>query len=206
MIPLEKLKAQLTITKTCGFTTAEFLDIHRYMEGYLKRVLFIGLRLKGVQYKNAEFIVSKIQLDIATAIGKSWFFLDQSGSKNGAFIKALESKHPDLFILKEVFITFCSRYRNQVAHGLIGQISGQDAIDLLCHVNLSFYKAIEAMLQAEFSCSAFDTPTLWGASRSLNEGHATTIARLSLGKYLSKAPQRVCDVKTALASTKYPKL
>ena len=204
MIPLEKLQSVLGVSTTAGFTTTNFLDIHRHVEGYLKRVIIIGLRLKGVQYKNAEFIVKRIQIDISTTIEKSWFLLDRTSSGHNNYINGLKSRHPDLFVLKETFVGFSSKYRNQVAHGIVGQISSQDAIDLLCHVDLSFYKKIEIMLKTEHGHSAFDSPRIWGASRGIDEPHVTTAERLGLGRRLSIAPQKITDVKNALAATRYP--
>ncbi|EJE8694702.1 hypothetical protein M5264_004115 [Vibrio vulnificus] len=205
MIQLTKLSATLGTAKISGFTTTEFLHIHRHMEGYLKRVLLIGLRLKSVKYKDAEFIVDRIHLDIASTIDKCLYLLDGSGSTQGVYINGLKARHSDLFVLINIFVKFCSKYRNQVAHGIIGDISSQEALDVLCHVNLSLYKEFERVLMAEHSCSAFDEPKAWGASRGRDEDHLVTITRLRLGNSLAVAPQKVSDVKTALQSTGYPK-
>lgn len=203
MISLSQLKTVLDANpKPSG--SEDFLRLHRYLEGYVKRVMLIGLRLKGVQYENSRKIVESTYISTANLIEKVLVLLDQSGRKHNAVITGLKKTHSGFFELKDLVLKFTSVYRNRLAHGTIGELKDQDLIDYLCHINRSFYKEFEQLLKKEYGHSAFERPGDWEAKNGIQEKIENTVKRLSLGSIV-KDPMSVKQVIVKLGKTAYAK-
>jgi len=182
-----------------------FLRLHRYLEGYIKRVMLIGLRLKGVQYENSRKILEITYINTANLIDKVLVLLDQSDSKHNAVIKNLRKTHWAFFELKDLVLKFTSVYRNRLVHGTIGELKDQGLIDYLYHVDRSFYREFEQLLKSEYGHSAFERPGDWGAKNGIQEKIENTVKRLALGS-LVKEPMSLRQVIVKLDKTAYARL
>ncbi|MDF9390600.1 hypothetical protein EXZ60_17625 [Vibrio sp. 1151_11] len=188
-----------------SYSSDDVLKIHRHVEGYLKRVFLIGLRLNSVQYETARTIVDTAHLDIKSMVAKAWYLLDSSSHRNQSVaISHLSANYPDMIKLRDLFFSFSCVYRNKLAHGIIDTISGQELIDTLCHLNISFYKEMERVFQLEHGHSAYESPGDWGAARGTSEDVLVAMGRLHLGN-LSANPKSTAVVISELATTSYPK-
>lgn len=204
MISNVNLKKVLDKSYTSYFSD-DVLKIHRHVEGYLKRVYLIGLRLNSVQYEIARTIVDTSHLDIKSMVNKAWYLLySASHSNQSAAISHLSANYPDMIKLRDLFFSFSCVYRNKLAHGIIDTISGQELIDTLCHLNISFYKEMERVFQLDLGHSAYDSPGDWGATRGTSENVLVAMGRLHLGN-LSANPKSTAVVISELATTSYPK-
>lgn len=203
MISTKQLKTILEASPQT-LSSDDFFRLHRYLEGYVRRVMLIGLRLNGVQYDNSRKVVESTYINTANLIEKVLVLLDQSGKKHKAVIAKLKKEHTGFFELKELVIKFSSVYRNRLAHGTIGELKDQEKIDYLYYVDRSFYKAFEQLLNQEYGHSAFEQPGDWGAKRGTQEQIEKTIKKLNLGK-LVKEPMSLNQVKSKLNSAGYAK-
>ncbi len=201
MISLKKLKEKLLSNQSSEFKPSEFLLLHRYSEAYLKRVLLIGLRLRGAQYESSKKIVENTYLTTKALIPKCMVLLMRDGTKQKDVEKMLLSKYPDFIDLQNLFLEFTSKYRNILAHGLIDEIKDAELLDTLCLTNKRFIQCFERVLQSEFGHSAFDTPKCWGAIRGLAEDIEKTVSRLRLGSITSK-PMTLAKAQIILSKTK----
>jgi hypothetical protein len=203
MISLKKIKSDLSSRKV-NYDSPEFFDIHRSIEAYIKRILLISLRIKGIKYKESTVIVERTYISTADLIEKVLFLLDQSSSKQAEVVGELKKRYKDFFVLKELLLKFSSKFRNLLAHGTIGELKDPELIRYLCHVNKSFYQEFENLLKKEYGHSAFDKPGDWGAKRGVDEEIEKSAKRLRLGKILNQ-PLSLETVKNKLADTKYAK-
>jgi len=201
MISLNKLKEKLLSDQTSEFQSDEFLLLHRYAEAYLKRVLLIGLRLRGVQYKSSVIIVENTYLTTRALIPKCMMLLMHGSTKQADVEKMLLSKYPDFQKLQKLFLEFTSKYRNILAHGLIDEIKDAELLGTLCLSNKRFIQCFESVLQNEFGHSAFDPPKNWGAIRGRVEVIEKTVSRLRLGSITSK-PMALVSAQSILTKVK----
>jgi len=172
------------------------------MEGYIKRVFLIGLRLNGVQYNNSVKIVEGTYINTRVLIEKVLFLLNGADGKQKQLISKLKIAHPEYFKLNELFLKFAAPYRNRLAHGTIEELKDQELVKWLCHINRSFFKEFEALLQKEFGHSAFDVPGQWGAKRGASEKIEDTVKKLKLGSLVSD-PMHLTAVQRSLVGTIY---
>lgn len=204
MISSKLIKTGLKSRKV-NYSSSEFFDIHRYIEAYIKRILLIGLRLNGVKYAESTTIVESTYINTANLIEKVLFLLDTSGDNQKVVVDKLKKKHKDFFVLKELLLKFSSNYRNWLAHGTIIELKDPELINYLCHVNKSFFKEFENLLNNEYGHSAFDKPGEWGAKRGVDEEIIKTANRLGMGRILAQ-PLTLQAVKNRLSTTNYAKL
>jgi len=196
MISLKQLQQAMAPQKAqCN--SHDFLNLHRYTEAYVKRVLLIGLRVNGVKYKESGKIVESTFSPTASLVEKTLFLLDQSGGKHGEVIQQLKVKYATFFELNYLLTKFSAKYRNWLAHGTIDELKNEELINHLCHVNKSFMHEFENLLMTEHGHSAFDKPSDWGAKRGIPELIEKSAKRLGLGKILD-APLTLSVVQNRL--------
>ena len=201
MISTSQLKNELSISSARN-DGRFFFQTYTHLEGYVKRVMLIGLRLHGVRYDNAIKVVDSTYINTANLIEKVLFLIDRSGKNQTQVLGDLKTRFPEFFILKNVLMDFSAVYRNRLAHGTISELKDQEIIDLLCHVNQSFFQSFEELLHSNYGRSAFDTPSDWGAVRGSMEAIENTVNRLKLGT-LVKKPLHPNEVKMRLTGTQY---
>jgi len=201
MIALKQLKSELS-SKKSNITSSDFFNLHRFLEAYIKRVLLISLRINGVKYEESTNIVEKTYVNTAALIDKVFFLLDQTGRKQQDVISDLKNTYKDFFVLCELVIKFSAKYRNKLAHGSINELRNPELLNILHHVNTSFFIEFENILKQEYGHSAFEEPRAWGAKRGVNEDISKSAKRLELGKILDE-PLTLTMVKNKLATTTY---
>lgn len=206
MITVKQLKAVLSLNKS-GNTSDDFFKSHRYVEGYIKRVFLIGLRLNGVQFKNAVKIIEGTYIKTDSLIEKVLFLLNHNHThgKQQQVIESLKKSHTEFFQMNELVLKFTVPYRNRLAHGTIEELKDQELIDWLCHINRSYFKEFENLLLKEFGHSAFEEPGKWGAKRGIQEKTEDTVNNLKLGSIVSK-PMTLALVQKSLQGTIYENL
>ncbi len=110
-----------------------FIDRHRYAEGYLRRLLLIGLRLNGVQYKQAQKIVELSFLNNRALLEKVFILLSQ----HEFTLKQAKTKYSRFATSIDLFLNFTSPYRNLLIHGILDTIQDLKLIEYLClHIPL----------------------------------------------------------------------
>ena len=198
MISIQNLKVLMTLSPASP-TTEDFIKIHKAVEGYIRRLLFIGLRLNGVKYSTSQEVINLSYLNNQDLIKKSIVLISRSTHK----ITDFETQNPDLKVLLDLFSNFTSIYRNRLVHGIYENINDQIALNLCYYIDKYLIKEFEdTLIQLEYR-SAFDSPTEWGATRTQSsETFDQVISRLRLGS-ITKAPKGIRSVQNAIAQTKY---
>ena len=172
-----------------------FIDRHRYAEGYLRRLLLIGLRLNAVQYKQAQKIIELSFLNIHALLEKAIILI----SHHKINFKGALAKYPDFATSINLFLNFTSPYRNWLVHGVMDNIGNLELLEYLCRADRQFLIEFEKLLKFEFGRSAFDEPRQWGAQIGKPEENLpTVIKRLKLGKILAGTPMPFNEAKARL--------
>jgi len=133
-----------------------FLNLHFYVEGFLKRLLFIGLRLSDVQYKAAQDAITKYHEPLPLMIQKA-FILSGFDYKNGL------CKFKDYKKIEEYFIGFSSKYRNYRVHGILDTLKDEELIEMLITIDKLYISIIVEFIKSNNKPSVFDKPKDWGA-------------------------------------------
>ena len=198
MVDLQHLKNLLQTTPT-SITTSDFIELHKGVEGYIRRLFLIGLRLDGVKYETSLEVIKKSYLNNNDLLKKIIKLI----SKNAKDISDFENNNPDFKVLLDLFFNFTTVYRNRVVHGVYDVIHDDNTLKHCYYINKYFLIEFEATLNNLAYKSAFDTPTNWGAGRSTStESFSQVVTRLSLGQ-LSKVPKRMVEVENLILQTKY---
>ena len=176
-------------------SVSSFIDRHRYVEGYLRRLLLIGLRLNAVQYKQAQKIIEFTFLNTPALIEKSFALI----SHQKFTFKEATTKYSNFATSTDLFLKFTSPYRNWLVHGVLDTIHDLELLECLCRADRQFLIEFEKLLNAEFNRSAFDEPGRWGARKGKKEENLPAlIKRLRLGKVLKGTPMSVRVAKKRL--------
>jgi len=131
-----------------------FLDLHFTLEGYLRRLIFIGLRLNDVRYKTAQLAIKKYHEGLNALIDKIWELLKFDEKEINSF--GNYSK------LKNYVINITSKYRNYRTHGIYDVITDKELFKNLILVDKNFICEIEKFLNEKKHLSCFDQPNKWG--------------------------------------------
>ena len=132
MVYLTRIKEKMVPARECSATT--FIDLHRYVEGYLRRLLLIGLRLHTVQYKQAQKIIEFTVLSKPALIEKSFALL----SHHKFTFQQARKKYPSFAISIDLFFKFTSPYRNWLVHGVYDTIHDPELLECLCRADRQF--------------------------------------------------------------------
>ncbi len=151
-----------------------FLKQHFYIEGFLKRLLFIGLRLNDVQYNMAEEVIIAYHEPLEKMIERAWtisgFDYKNDVVKFGAF-KDLEG----------FFVNYTAKYRNYRVHGIYDEIEDPDLLRLLTTINYRYYKICNEYISHKGKPSVFDKPIKWGAKIGKEETILEVYSRIFKG-------------------------
>jgi len=155
----------------------QFLRVHCCVEELFRRLLLIGLRLKGVQYNDAVTI-SEIYYE----------------SMNDKFIKKVieycglnYNKLIDFGNYKTfqaLFLEFAKPHRNKLVHGLALNYSDNELLELLISIDKCLIQELEAFFNQENKLSFFDPPKKWGAKRIAKKADIKKIYKELLGRNL----------------------
>lgn len=198
MISLQKLKVLKTLSPVSP-TSDEFIKIHKGVEGYMRRLLFIGIRLNNVKYSTALEVINLSYLNNPELIKKCIVLVSCTRHN----ITDFETQNPDLKVLLDLFFTFTSIYRNRLVHGIYEKIDNQELLKHCYYIDKYLITEFETTLYQLGYKSAFDSPTEWGATKIQSyETFDQVITRLKLG-FITKAPKGIRSVQNAIAQTKY---
>ncbi|ELB2039623.1 TPA: hypothetical protein NGR99_004596 [Vibrio parahaemolyticus] len=184
------------------YTNQIFFKTHTHLEAYIKRVLLVALRLKGVKYDYSVKIVESTYINTANLIDKVLALLDTQSRSQNDVLNDLKLKYPHFFTCKDLVLTFSSVYRNRLAHGTISELKDPELLKLLCQTNYAFFQSFEDLLKREYLHSALEKPKDWGAGRGKSEAIETTVKSLKLGSIV-KEPKSKSQVEKLLGSTPY---
>ena len=176
-----------------------FLYLHRHVEGYTRRVLFIGLRLHDVRYATAEMLIDQGKLSFYDSVRVALNLVLRRDQSIKDISKELVQTHPRFVAFFGLVLEFTTKYRNALAHGLVQKVKDPEILGLLFRIDLEFLQCFEALLHAEKGRSAYDKPRDWGALRGKEENIATVVQRLRL-RGLSDRPLRIEEVRARIAA------
>ncbi|MBL7178159.1 MAG: hypothetical protein ISS66_20235 [Desulfobacteraceae bacterium] len=193
MVYLKKIKEKMgPVTE---LSVSSFIDRHRYAEGYLRRLLLIGLRLNAVQYKQAQKIIEFSYMNAPALIEKLFILI----SHRTFTFKEATTKYSNFAASTDLFLKFTSPYRNWLVHGVIDTIYDLQLLEYLCRADRQFLIEFEKLLKSEFNRSAFDAPGDWGAQKGKQkEDLPAVIRRLRLGTVLRGTPMSITEAKKRL--------
>ena len=193
MAYLKKIKEKMgPVTE---LSVSSFIERHRYAEGYLRRLLLIGLRLNAVQYKQAQKIIELTFLNNNALLEKVFILL----SRKKFTLKEAKLKYPDFATSIDLFLKFTSPYRNWLVHGVIDTIHDLELLECLCRADRQFLIEFEKLLKSEFDRSALDAPGHWGALKGKKEEDLqAVIKRLKLGSVFRGTPMSIPEAKKLL--------
>jgi hypothetical protein len=133
-----------------------FLRLHFAVEALFMRMLLIGLRLKGIQYKTAVeavgiYTVKKKKEDI---LKKAWELCGFNYTKDINSNKKYRE-------LKDLYLHFSAPYRNKLVHGAKSSINDEELLSILISIDKSFIETIESIAKSKGE-SFFNEPKTWG--------------------------------------------
>lgn len=198
MISLTNLKKKINEAPD-EITSADFLRMHQYVEGYLRRLQLIGLRLNNVQYATSRELIQLTYLNNRALLEAVFKLI----SKGNLKLHAAEAKHPNLKILTELFFNLAAIYRNRLVHGVLDKIRDEELLQMCYQVDRYLIIELERVMQAEFQHSAFDPPKSWGATTIRTTETIDQIRkRLKLGKIV-KSPMTLTKAQAQFKKTTY---
>ncbi len=151
MLTITEMKETINSSE---ISDSQFLNLHITIESYLKRLLLIGLRNKGAQYKVATKCVNKFYAQPSDMMKTIWKLLDIS-------IKELEEDKTYTQI-NNCHLNFTSVYRNERLHGVIPEIQDEKFLELLIKLDKAYIQLLEKTCQRLKKASCFDPPKKWG--------------------------------------------
>jgi hypothetical protein len=198
MINLQNLQ-NLVAANPPVITTDDFIKIHKGVEGYIRRLLFIGLRLNGVKYETASEVINMSYLNNRELLKKTVELV----TRNTNTLTGFENHNSDFKEIINLFFDFTSIYRNRVIHGVYENINDQTILKHCYYIDKYLIEEFEYTLNSLGYNSAFDQPNAWGAIRATGtETFNQVITRLRLGR-LTRAPKGIISVQNLIATTKY---
>lgn len=168
--------------------TVDFMQMHIAVESYLKRVLFIALRSKGVNYKYCQEVIKSSFLTNDKLFDKVIILLDK--------LKSSETYINDTFnfnILFDLFKNFSSVYRNKVVHGVIPEINDMEVLKYCILINKNLIIKIEESLSSVYGNQALEELKNWKFERNqANENISVEniIRKYNLGGLTKKAKSK----------------
>ena len=148
-----------------------FLKQHFYMEGFFKRLLFIGLHLNSVQYKTAQDVITTYHESLEKMIERAW-------TLSGFDYKNDVSEYGNYKNLEGYFVKFTAKYRNYRVHGIYDEIKDNELLLLLVTINSKYFKVCNDYISNKGKPSVFNEPKNWGATRGNKEDVAQVYSRL----------------------------
>lgn len=154
MLPISEMQE---IINSSEISDKHFLNLHITIESYIKRLVLIGLRNKGAQYKVAEKCANKFYVQPSEMMKIIWGLLDISNEE------LVEDK--TYTSINNCHLNFTSVYRNERLHGVIPEIQDEGLLKLLIKLDKAYINLLEKTCQRLRKASCFDTPKKWGISK-----------------------------------------
>lgn len=205
-ISVTKIRTVLSSPVPNPIRINDFLDLHATTEAYFRRLLYISLRLKGENDKDARKMSDLCKLNSNEILDKALKFIGDRKTPKSVIpfnISTIKSSNSRLKVLYNYYISFVTRHRNKYLHGAVTGFA-QNTLDMLYCLELNFLKEIEALLRSEFGQTCLNKPTNWGAVRVTSQPTPTVPQRMStykLGGDFGKEPIKSNSVKKGLRAT-----
>lgn len=161
---IKTVRNMLLGAKPSQIDTGHFLETQRAVEAYFHRLILIGLRLQGMKFEQARKVTKVTYIPSHTLVPIAEKTLRAGLRTNAIALLSI----PEGIELWKLFLEFCVRHRNKVSHGVVEKIFNDSVVTTGVCINRALILSVEEQLTCNH-CSAFDTPTQWGASR----GHQT---------------------------------
>jgi hypothetical protein len=156
-----------------------FLRLHFCVEALLKRLFFIGLRLKGVQYKFSQMVAVTYHEGISSYI--------KTALRLCGIDHAELKRFNNYEVLEDLFINFSSQYRNQRVHGIRDEYTNPELLTALIQTDKGFVSELESFLKKTKRPSLFAPPGKWGAGRAKPKSLAAVYQELSLTQHKERS-------------------
>lgn len=153
---------------------SEIVLTEQAVETYFMRLILIGLRLKGVSYKQAQEIIMNKFVKTDTALDVALNLID---NRKAPIVLEKES----IKTISSLFMKFSRPYRNKLEHSGVGGITDTEIIRTCININTAFIREMDYQITSEMGHSAFVEPKEWGARRSGRIFTDTEIDNLKLG-------------------------
>lgn len=165
------------------FIDSEIALTEQAVETYFRRLVFIGLRLKGVSYKQAQSVIMNKFIRTDTALKTALRLINKEKAPN-----VLEKE--SIKAISGLFMKYSRPYRNMIEHSGVGGITDTQIIRICIDINIFFIKEMEHQIVKELGHSAFVEPKEWGAKRSEKVFSDIEIDNLNLGNKTSRPIKR----------------
>jgi hypothetical protein len=182
------IRSLITNEKEGELNTDDFMQMHKAVESYLKRLLLIALRRKGISYKNCQEVIKSSFLANDKLFNKVIVLLDE--------LKSSETYKNDTLnvnILFDLFKNFSSVFRNKVVHGVITEINDKEVLKYCILINKNLIIKIEESLSSVYENKALEELKNWKFERNqANENISVEniIRKYNLGGLTKKAKSK----------------
>jgi hypothetical protein len=136
-----------------------FLRLHRCVEAVLKRLLFIGLRCRGLCRVPAETIAETCRCRAGFG-GYPAEVFTLCGIDYGAL-----TRFCSYAVLEDLFLNYSAPCRDRRVHGASPAYTDLETLGLLVDIDKAFVKELQFFLNQNGYPSLFDPPGKWGARR-----------------------------------------
>lgn len=156
-----------------------FLKMHIAVEGYLKWLFLVGLRINGCTYSSAAKVIQRHFIRLNTKSFKAAFRL--LGVKKSWH--QIKTNDPNLKTLEYLCFNYTSPIRNQLVHGNYYDFKEREC-ELAYQMNKAFIQQLEKTIQVYKNGNAIlqNTPTQFGAKKG------TIADEIAIGRILNQSP------------------
>jgi len=147
-----------------------------------RRLLLIGLRLKGLQYNDAVHISENYYEGMGEKFIKR--VIEYCGIDYQELIRFGDYK-----ILQDLFVKFTKRHRNRLMHGVALTYTDEKMLELLISIDKRLILELEAFFAQKKKLSFFDPPKKWGAGKVKEKADIDKICKELFGKKLPPQPE-----------------
>lgn len=187
---------QRTRAKMPATTTARsFLEQHRRVEAYLRRLILIALRRKGVTYNRARSEAEAVYFR-----GGSRAFLDNVKSLLEIDSDPSGVGGPSYEVLERLWLKFCCPYRNKLSHGGVHAFGLDDPTPkLLLHVNRCFVLELDGRIRRKYKRDPLGHLKVWKLPKGAEVSDDAILEALRFPN--SRSPMSLGDVRRDLDGT-----
>ncbi|MCL2185789.1 MAG: hypothetical protein FWB86_08065 [Treponema sp.] len=152
------LKDFKNILKEDEISCDYFLRIHYCVEELSRRLLLIGLRMYGIQFKYAR------------EVSENFYDSDKNRFFSALYkLCGLDYEELNSFgnykELEHLMLKFSSKHRNRLLHGVALEYSDNDLLKLLITIDKCFIEEVFSFLKHKGKPSIFEKPKEWKAPR-----------------------------------------
>lgn len=140
----------------------DFLDMHIAVEGYLKHLFLVGLRLQDCTYKESVKMIRVSYIKVNSSSFKAAFRLMRCRTS----WHQMKSRNNRLKELDSLFGDYTSKVRNIIIHGNYFPYKANE-LELLYNIDKAFLQELELTISAYFRGKSIlnNTPKDFGAGK-----------------------------------------